>query len=304
MNLTTATPGLRRIVRWSAGVDQRRQLPRFADPAGAGAGGDRPRDRTGEAGGRLGGLVLRLLHRRRGRGGGRGAAAAGYAPQFLDRTACCGLTWISTGQREGARRQLRTSLDVLHPYVAAGVPDRRSGAVLHRGLAQRRARAAARRSAGGRGRRRVCSRWPSCWPGPRTGHRPDLSGGRDRGPAALPPRRGAGLAGRRRAAEALRRDGDHARRLLRPGRQLRGREGPLRRVGEGGRARPAARRRGPPERDRAGRRVLLPHPAGRAGRHDGDHAGRAAGPADARPTLTRVRAGRCGRAIPRSARSA
>ena len=31
VNLTTATPGLRRIVRWSAGVDQRRQLPRFAD---------------------------------------------------------------------------------------------------------------------------------------------------------------------------------------------------------------------------------------------------------------------------------
>ena len=48
--------------------------------------------------------------------------AAGYAPQFLDRTACCGLTWISTGQREGARRQLRHSLDVLHPYVAAGTP--------------------------------------------------------------------------------------------------------------------------------------------------------------------------------------
>ena len=48
--------------------------------------------------------------------------SAGYAPQFLDRTACCGLTWISTGQREGARRQLRQSLDVLHPYVAAGVP--------------------------------------------------------------------------------------------------------------------------------------------------------------------------------------
>ena len=80
--------------------------------------------------------------------------SAGYAPQFLDRTACCGLTWISTGQREGARRQLRQSLDVLHPYVAAGVPDRRAGAVLHRGLAQRRPRAAARRAPGGRGGRR------------------------------------------------------------------------------------------------------------------------------------------------------
>ncbi|HEU5486259.1 MAG TPA: (Fe-S)-binding protein, partial [Microlunatus sp.] len=48
--------------------------------------------------------------------------SAGYAPRFLDRAACCGLTWISTGQREGARKQLRASLDVLHPYVADGVP--------------------------------------------------------------------------------------------------------------------------------------------------------------------------------------
>jgi Fe-S oxidoreductase len=49
-------------------------------------------------------------------------SAAGYAPRFLDRPACCGLTWISTGQLDGARRQLRAALDVLHPVVAAGVP--------------------------------------------------------------------------------------------------------------------------------------------------------------------------------------
>ncbi len=48
--------------------------------------------------------------------------SAGYAPRFLAQDACCGLTWISTGQREGARRQLAASLDVLHPIVAAGTP--------------------------------------------------------------------------------------------------------------------------------------------------------------------------------------
>ena len=32
------------------------------------------------------------------------------------------MTWISTGQLDGARRQLRTALDVLHPHVAAGTP--------------------------------------------------------------------------------------------------------------------------------------------------------------------------------------
>ena len=49
-------------------------------------------------------------------------ADAGYAPQLLERPACCGLTWISTGQLDGARRQLRNALDILHPVVAAGTP--------------------------------------------------------------------------------------------------------------------------------------------------------------------------------------
>ena len=68
---------------------------------------------------------------------------AGYAPQLLDRAACCGLTWISTGQREGARKQLRTSLEVLHPYVVVGSPRGRSGAVVYGRLAERRPGAAA-----------------------------------------------------------------------------------------------------------------------------------------------------------------
>ena len=105
-------------------MDQRRSMPRFADrPArrrvtrvpGAAAGDGRPVvvwvdsfsdcfDGDGAS------SVLDVLR------------AAGYAPEFLERNACCGLTWISTGQREGARRQLRQALDVLHPVVAGGVP--------------------------------------------------------------------------------------------------------------------------------------------------------------------------------------
>ncbi len=122
INLTTATPGLRNVVRWSAGVDQRRSLPRFADrpararvqaPADGGTGRpvvvwvDSFSDCFDGAGA---GPVVDVLR------------AAGYAPRFLERNACCGLTWISTGQREGARRQLRAALDVLHPVVASGVP--------------------------------------------------------------------------------------------------------------------------------------------------------------------------------------
>ncbi|MCL1840466.1 MAG: FAD-binding oxidoreductase [Propionibacteriaceae bacterium] len=48
--------------------------------------------------------------------------AAGFAPQIITEDACCGLTWITTGQHEGARAQLRRALDVLAPIAASGMP--------------------------------------------------------------------------------------------------------------------------------------------------------------------------------------
>ena len=120
INFTTATPGLRRVVRWSAGVDQRRSLPRFATRAA--------RHRV-DLPATSGTPVVLWVDSFSDCFAGEGVEAAvallteaGYAPQFLERPACCGLTWISTGQRDGARRQLRAALDVLHPHVAAGTP--------------------------------------------------------------------------------------------------------------------------------------------------------------------------------------
>ena len=48
--------------------------------------------------------------------------AAGCSVRIPDRQVCCGLTWISTGQLDGARRQLRRSLDALAPALADGLP--------------------------------------------------------------------------------------------------------------------------------------------------------------------------------------
>jgi FAD/FMN-containing dehydrogenase/Fe-S oxidoreductase len=48
--------------------------------------------------------------------------SAGYQVIIPGRAACCGLTWISTGQLDGARRRLRGLLDILGPYAAAGTP--------------------------------------------------------------------------------------------------------------------------------------------------------------------------------------
>ncbi len=120
VNLTTSTPGIRSIVRWSAGVDQRRSLPRFAARAARNRVTLPPS--TGKP-------VVVWVDSFSDCFTGEGVPAvvevltdAGYAPQFLERAACCGLTWISTGQLDGARRQLRSALDILHPHVAAGTP--------------------------------------------------------------------------------------------------------------------------------------------------------------------------------------
>ncbi len=120
INLSTSTPGLRHLVRWSAGVDQRRSMPRFAERSA--------RSRV-ELPSNRGDPVIIWVDSFSDCFTGEGVeavvdvlASAGYAPRFLERPACCGLTWISTGQLDGARRQLRSALDVLHPYVAAGIP--------------------------------------------------------------------------------------------------------------------------------------------------------------------------------------
>src|SRR5882757_10428004 len=87
------------------------------------------------------------------------------------------------------------------------------------------------------------------------------------GAAALPSPRRARLAGRPRPADQGGGRGHLGRWLLRSGRQLRGGAWALRRVGRGGRDEVAAgRTRGRAGRDAAGRRLLLPHPAGPPGR--------------------------------------
>jgi FAD/FMN-containing dehydrogenase/Fe-S oxidoreductase len=48
--------------------------------------------------------------------------AAGYDVRITDQNVCCGLTWISTGQLDGARRQLRRTLRALKPALDAGIP--------------------------------------------------------------------------------------------------------------------------------------------------------------------------------------
>jgi FAD/FMN-containing dehydrogenase/Fe-S oxidoreductase len=134
--LTTRSPSLARLANASlrvapvaalvkrlGGIDSRRDLPRFAPQS------------------------FRQWFAARGRPGaarkpvflwvdtftnafspqvGRAAVAvleaAGYEVRITGQNVCCGLTWISTGQLDGARRQLRRTLRALAPALDAGIP--------------------------------------------------------------------------------------------------------------------------------------------------------------------------------------
>ncbi len=48
--------------------------------------------------------------------------AAGLTVRVIDETACCGLTWVSTGQLDAARKIMARTVATLAPYVADGTP--------------------------------------------------------------------------------------------------------------------------------------------------------------------------------------
>jgi FAD/FMN-containing dehydrogenase/Fe-S oxidoreductase len=103
------------------GIDARRPLPRFATGSFRDWFARRPaRDGTAvllwvdtftnHFAPEVGQAAVRVLE------------AAGYSVRITGKPVCCGLTWISTGQLDGARRQLRRSLDALDDAVRAGLP--------------------------------------------------------------------------------------------------------------------------------------------------------------------------------------
>jgi FAD/FMN-containing dehydrogenase/Fe-S oxidoreductase len=122
VNASMKMPGLVHLARWSAGVDQRRSIPsfavtRFSQTTRALAPGDaRPTvllwadSFTEYFSTEPGRAALELLD------------AAGYRVKTLTRPQCCGLTWITTGQLDTARKLVERAIDQLHPYCVAGIP--------------------------------------------------------------------------------------------------------------------------------------------------------------------------------------
>jgi FAD/FMN-containing dehydrogenase/Fe-S oxidoreductase len=119
-------PGLAGLAKRLGGIDTRRPLPRFATQTFRAWFAARAGSRAGLPAGTP---VLLWVDTftdyftpEVGRAAVRVLEAAGYAVRITAEPVCCGLTWISTGQLDGARRQLRRSLRALGPALRDGVP--------------------------------------------------------------------------------------------------------------------------------------------------------------------------------------
>ncbi len=124
-NAALRVPGLAALAKRAGGIDARRPLPRFAAQTFRAWFAGRPA--PGPQAGRTPVLLwvdtfTDHFTPEVGRAAVRVLEAAGYAVQITGEPVCCGLTWISTGQLDGARRQLRRSLRALGPALRAGTP--------------------------------------------------------------------------------------------------------------------------------------------------------------------------------------
>ncbi len=126
-NAAMGNPFTARLAKRLGGIDERRDLPRFAPQTFrrwfAGHLG------SAQAGSTTGKPVLLWVDTftnafapHVGRAAVQVLESAGYSVSITERTTCCALTWISTGQLDGARKQLRRAIDSLGPALEAGMP--------------------------------------------------------------------------------------------------------------------------------------------------------------------------------------
>ncbi|WP_432514473.1 FAD-binding and (Fe-S)-binding domain-containing protein [Kineococcus sp. SYSU DK001] len=112
VNALTSVPALAWTARALGGVDQNRPLPQFAVETFRDWFAKRPVREgrpvllwvdsfTEHFSPEVGRAAVKLLEH------------LGYQVRITEQQVCCGLTWVSTGQLDGAKRQLRASLDAL-----------------------------------------------------------------------------------------------------------------------------------------------------------------------------------------------
>ena len=123
-NAVLQLPVTAALAKRSAGVDARRSLPRFATTTLRSWARARPEPAAPAPLGRVavwGDTFTDGFSPAAGRAAVRVLEAAGYQVVVPDASLCCGLTWISTGQLGGARRQLTRTVTALAELMDAGV---------------------------------------------------------------------------------------------------------------------------------------------------------------------------------------
>ncbi len=123
VNALTHAPGLDALIKRVGGLTARREIPRFA-PTNLrrwfNARPDRPS--TGPPVLLWPDTFTNYLHPHVGQAAVRVLEAAGFTVGLPDRPLCCGLTWISTGQLEIAKRVLARSVTALDAAARSGIP--------------------------------------------------------------------------------------------------------------------------------------------------------------------------------------
>jgi FAD/FMN-containing dehydrogenase/Fe-S oxidoreductase len=120
-NAALRPKGLAALAKRVGGIDQRRPLPLFARQSFRSWFADHPAAAgdpvllwvdtfTNGFSPEVGIAAVEVLE------------AAGFSVRIAPEQVCCGLTWISTGQLDGARKQLRRTFDALDSVVAEGIP--------------------------------------------------------------------------------------------------------------------------------------------------------------------------------------
>jgi len=123
-NRLLATPGLAGLAKRLGGVDLRRPLPPVADETLRTWWRRRPPDGPGPVEGPRALLwpdtFTDHFSPEVGRAAVRVLEDAGYRVELPDQPLCCGLTWISTGQLDTAKRVLRRTVDRLAALIEGG----------------------------------------------------------------------------------------------------------------------------------------------------------------------------------------
>ncbi|SEG84877.1 FAD/FMN-containing dehydrogenase [Thermomonospora echinospora] len=124
VNTLARMPLLERAIKAAGGIAPERQLPLFAPQPFT----EWWRARGPRGPGERGEVVVwpdtftNYFHPEIGRAAVEVLEAAGFRVKVPGRAVCCGLTWISTGQLDMARRALRRTLDVLREDLRQGTP--------------------------------------------------------------------------------------------------------------------------------------------------------------------------------------